>query len=132
MSLKEFQEKTEKPEFIYRPDPGAKDCYILLQFAEEKSEYQPVGRYEQIDMGQDSDITVKNVENLVTLLNGKTRLHDLSNLTSGRLLYNIIDDTEESETITIMLRVLEKEGVSKENAALKIEKGVFRDRSKSS
>lgn len=124
MSLK-FNEESEKPEFMYKRNPLVENSYQIFRYKEDKGDYEPVGDYTQIDLGQDTDITEKNVMNLITSLNGKTSLIDLTNLTSGRLLYNIVDDTEESEMVTIMLRVLEKEGVSKENAVLKIEKGVF-------
>ena len=66
--------------------------------------------------------------NIVTSLNGRAeRVLDLKNLTSERLLYNIVDneDAEESNLVTIMLRTHDGMGVSKENAVLKIEKGVF-------
>jgi len=123
----EFNEESEKPRFIYKRNPLVEHAFQIFEFKEEKNEYEPVGEYTQIDTTQEPDITEKNVMNLITLLNGKTKLIDLTNLTSGRLLYTIIDDTQESEVTTIMLRVLDGEGVSKENAVFKIEKGVFDD-----
>lgn len=124
MSLK-FNDQSEKPNFIYKRNPSVEASFVILEFKDDKKDYIPVGDYTRIDKSEDLDITEKNVINLITLLNGKTNLIDLSNLTSNQLLYNIVDDTEESEKVTIMLRSRNNKGVSKENAVLKIEKGVF-------
>lgn len=124
MSLK-FNDKSEKPRFIYKRNPLVENAFQVFEFKDDKANYEPVGDYTLIDTSEDPELTEKNVMNLVTLLNGKTDLINLSNLTSNRLLYNIVDDTEESEKVTIMLRSRSEKGVSKENAVLKIEKGVF-------
>ncbi len=120
-----FNEESEKPQFIYKRNPLVEHSYQLFEFKEEKSEYEPVGEYLLLDTDEDPDLTEKNVINLITLLNGRTKLIDLSNLTSDRLLYSIVDNEDDNKIITIMLRSHDGTGVSKENAVLKIEKGVF-------
>ncbi len=122
-----FKDKGEKTRFIYKRNPLVEHAFQIFEFKEDKGDYEPVGDYTLIDLDEDLDITEKNVMNLITLLNGKTNLIDLSNLTSDRLLYNIVGNTEEGEFVTVMLRSHDGEAVSKENAVLKIEKGVFDD-----
>ncbi|MCB1562904.1 MAG: hypothetical protein KDJ75_04950 [Alphaproteobacteria bacterium] len=103
------------------------NAFQIFEFKDDKENYEPVGDYTLIDTSEDPELTEKNVMNLVSRLNGRKELINVSNLTSGQLLYNIVDDTEESEKVTIMLRSHDKKGVSKENAVIKIEKGVFDD-----
>ena len=75
-------------------------------------------------------MTEKHLMNLITLLNGKTNLVNLTHLTNTRLLYNIIPTAPDSDHIKIILRSHDGMGVSKENAVLTIEKGVFNESSK--
>lgn len=126
--VQNFNIESEKPPFIYKRNPLVKHAFQIFQWKEEKRDYEPVGDYTLIDMEEDPELTEKTVMNIVTSLNGRTdRILNLKNLTSERLLYNIVDnkDAEESNLVTIMLRTHDGMGVSKENAVLKIEKGVF-------
>lgn len=126
--VQNFNIESEKPPFIYKRNPLVKHDFQIFQWKEEKSDYEPVGDYTLIDTEEDPELTEKTVMNIVTSLNGRAdRILDLKNLTSERLLYNIVDnkDAEESNLVTIMLRTHDGMGVSKENAVLKIEKGVF-------
>ena len=124
-----FNIESEKPPFTYKRNPLTDHAFQIFQWKEEKGDYEPVGDYTLIDMDEDPELSEKTVMNLVTLLNGRSeRVIDLKNLTSERLLFNILtneEDTEESDHVTIMLRTHDNQGVSKENAVLKIEKGVF-------
>ncbi len=123
-----FNTESEKPPFTYKRNPLTDHAFQIFQWKEEKGDYEPVGDYTLIDLEEDPELTEKTVMNLVSGLNGRSeRLIDLQNLTSDRLLFNIVDnkDTEESDYITIMLRTHDQKGVSKENAVLKIEKGVI-------
>ncbi|MBL4803694.1 MAG: hypothetical protein JKY71_02425 [Alphaproteobacteria bacterium] len=126
--VQNFNIESEKPPFIYKRNPLVKHAFQIFQWKEEKRDYEPVGDYTLIDTEEDPELTEKTVMNIVTSLNGRTdRILNLKNLTSERLLYNIVDnkDAEESNLVTIMLRTHDGMGVSKENAVLKIEKGVF-------
>tara|TARA_B100001013_G_C24525648_1_gene408745 strand:+ start:90 stop:494 length:405 start_codon:yes stop_codon:yes gene_type:complete len=126
--VQNFNIESEKPPFIYKRNPLVKNAFQIFQWKEEKRDYEPVGDYTLIDTEEDPELTEKTVMNIVTSLNGRTdRILNLKNLTSERLLYNIVDnkDAEESNLVTIMLRTHDGMGVSKENAVLKIEKGVF-------
>lgn len=126
--VKNFNVESEKPPFTYRRNPLVHNAFQIFQWKDEKGDYEPVGDYTLIDTDEAPELTEKTVMNLISSLNGRTdRILDLRNLTSERLLFNIVDtdDTEESDFITIMLRTHDGMGVSKENAVLKIEKGVF-------
>lgn len=127
--VKDFNIESEKPPFSYKRNPLVENAFQIFQWKEEKGDYEPVGEYTLIDLDEDPEVTEKTVMNIVSMLNGRTdRVLDLTNLTSDRLLFNILtnkDDTEESEYVKIMLRTHDGMGVSKENAVLKIEKGVF-------
>ncbi len=126
--VQNFNIESEKPPFIYKRNPLVENAFQIFQWKEDKSDYEPVGDYTLLDTEEDPELTEKTVMNIVTSLNGRTeRIIDLKNLTSERLLYNIVDnkDAEESNLVTIMLRTHDGMGVSKENAVLKIEKGVF-------
>lgn len=124
-----FNIESEKPPFSYKRNPLTENAFQIFQWKEEKGDYEPVGDYTLIDLDEDPELTEKTVMNIVTMLNGRSdRVLDLKNLTSDRLLFNILtneDDAEESTHVTIMLRTHDGMGVSKENAVLKIEKGVF-------
>lgn len=124
-----FNIESEKPPFTYRRNPLIKHAFQIFQWKEEKGDYEPVGDYTLIDLKEDPEVTEKTVMNIVTMLNGRSeRVIDLKSLTSERLLFNILtneDDAEESDFVTIMLRTHDGMGVSKENAVLKIERGVF-------
>ncbi len=126
--VQNFNIESEKPPFIYKRNPLVKHAFQIFQWKEDKADYEPVGDYTLIDTEEEPELTEKTVMNIVTSLNGRAeRVLDLKNLTSERLLYNIVDneDAEESNLVTIMLRTHDGMGVSKENAVLKIEKGVF-------
>lgn len=126
--VQNFNIESEKPPFIYRRNPLTEKDFQIFQWKDDKRDYEPVGDYTVIDTDQDPEFIEKMVMNIVSSMNGRTeRLLDLRNLTSERILYNIVDnkDTNESDYITIMLRSHDNEGVSKENAVLKIEKGVI-------
>lgn len=130
MGLK-FNDESGKPRFMYKRNPLVKHAFQIFELKSGKQDYEPVGDYTLIDLAENLEVTEKTVINLVTLLNGRTNLINLTNLTSDRLLFNIVDnkDTEESNFVTIMLRTHDNKGVSKENAVLKIEKGVFDEQS---
>lgn len=129
--VKNFNIESEKPQFIYKRNPLVAHAFQIFMFKDDKGDYEPVGEYTLLDMSESLDLTEKTVMNLITSLNGRSRFIDLRNLTSERLLFNIVHnkDTEESDFVTIMLRSHDGKGVSKENAVLKIEKGVFDEQS---
>jgi len=128
MSLK-FNEESEKPEFIYKPNPLVEHSYQIFQYKQDKGEYEPIGEYVVLDASEDTEITEKKMTNLVSIMNGKRNLVDFTNLTKKRILFNILPETPESKEQKVIFRTYDGEGVSKENAVLTIEKGVFNEQS---
>ncbi len=128
MALK-FNDKSEKPQFIYKRNPLVERSFHIFQFKDEKKEYEPVGEYTLLDPREVPDLTEKKMMNLVALLNGKKDLVNLGNLTKTRLLYNIVPRAPGSDKTKVIFRTYDTEGVSMENAVLVLERGVINDES---
>lgn len=122
-----FNDKGEKARFIYKRNPLIDRSFQIFEYKDEKAEYEPIGEYTLLDASEDIEITEKKVINLISIMNGKKNLIDFTNLTKSRVLYNIIPETPESEQQKVVFRTYDGDGVSKENAVLTIEKGVFHD-----
>ncbi len=125
MSLN-FNEESSKPWFISRINPLVPHSWQIFEYKEEKAEYEPVGDYTLIDTSESADITEKKLINLTAIMNGRKPLIDFENLTETRVLYTIVSSGEPDETqVKIIFRGYDGSGVSKENAVLTIDKGVF-------
>lgn len=122
-----FNEGSEKAEFIYKPNELVPRSFRIFQYKQDKEDYEPVGEYTLLDIGENPEITEKKMVNLISIMNGKKRLVDLSNLTKTRILYNMIPVTPETDRQKVIFRTYDGKGVSTENAVLTIEKGVFPD-----
>lgn len=122
-----FNDKGEKPRFMYKPNPLTRHAFQIFQFKDDKNVYEPVGEYTVIDLEEVSEITEKKIINLIMLMNGKRDLIELGNLTQTRLLYTMVSSGSDAEKEKIIFRTHDGKGVSKENAVLTIEKGVFPD-----
>ena len=91
--VQNFNIESEKPPFIYRRNPLTEKDFQIFQWKDDKRDYEPVGDYTVIDTDQDPEFIEKMVMNIVSSMNGRTeRLLDLRNLTSERILYNIVDN----------------------------------------
>lgn len=132
MGLKDFNTESEKPWFISKANPLVPHSWQIFEFKPDKDSYEPVGEYILIDIEEPVDITEKKIVNLVNILNRRTRFMDFNSLTKERVLYNIIEETPENGTMKVVFRAYDGSGVSKENAVLTIEKGVFHEKSSSS
>ncbi|MGB4108200.1 MAG: hypothetical protein WBK55_10465 [Alphaproteobacteria bacterium] len=124
MGLK-FNEQSEKPEFLAKPNPLVPHSWQIFQFKNDKGEYEPIGDYVVVDTSEDIEITDKKIANLAAVMNGRKGLIDFTNLTGKRVLFNIIPETSGSNRQKIVFRTYDGAGVSTENAVLTIEKGVF-------
>lgn len=123
-----FNDQGEKPRFIYKRNPLTQHAFQIFAFKDDKNDYEPVGDYTLIDLDEDIEITEKKVINLVSILNGKKRLIDFTNLTKQRILFNIAtDNNPENLNEKVIFRTYDGGSVSKENAVLVIEKGVFNE-----
>jgi len=131
--VKGFNAESEKPVFIYKPNPAMEGVFEIYGFFDDVQDYEPVGEYRPVVEGEPKELTEKCVSNLMALLNNrKEKMINLENMTPGRLLFQIVgndnNDAEENKYIKIMFRTHDGMGVSEENAVFKLEKGVFYER----
>lgn len=127
MKAKKFNDHSEKPKFITKPNPLVPHSWQIFEFKDDKNSYEPVGDYTLIDIKEDIEITEKKMVNLTRLLNGKRDLIEFGNLTKKRILYTIIPKASADDPTKIIFRDQDGTGVSKENAVLTLEKGVIDD-----
>lgn len=127
MNLGDFNEESEKPEFIYKKNPLVPHSYQIFQFKDEKRNYEPVGTYTLLDLEEDEELTEKRVMNLIAVMNERKRTIDLKTLTNTRILFTMIQMKPEDTDQKVIFRSYDGSGVSKENAILVIEKGVLHE-----
>lgn len=120
-----FNDRGEKPRFIHKKNPVTEHAYQLFEYKPDKSDYEPVGEYIVLNADEERDLTLKKVNNLVRLLNGKKDLEDLGRLTDTRLLFNIVPRSNDNDPTKIIFRTHDGDGVSEENAVFTIEKGIL-------
>lgn len=127
MGMKNFNIQSDKPRFAHRANPLVPHAWQILEYKGNSQGYEPVGEYILIETTEPADITEKKLTNLMTLMNGKKNLIDFKNLTDKRVLFTLVSSDPESKQEKVILRTYDGSGVSKENAVLTIEKGVFHD-----
>jgi hypothetical protein len=118
---------SENKQFWYRPHPVASRAYQFLHW-DSRQGYQPIGEYIVLDEREETRLSERKVENLITLMNGHMRLYDLrSDVGNSRMLYQIKENTDELDRKQIVFRTFTGNGVSKENAILTIDKEYWSD-----
>ena len=127
MTIGDFNEESEKPEFIFRKNPLVERSFQICQYREEKRDYEPVGDYTVLDLKEEQELSEKRISNLMAALNKKKRSLDLSPLTNTRILFNIVPRKPEDTHQKVIFRTHDGAGVSSENAIMVIEKEVFDD-----
>ncbi|MBI1300933.1 MAG: hypothetical protein GC137_04650 [Alphaproteobacteria bacterium] len=123
----ENEAQKERPRFIHKPNPLVQRAYQVFEFNHNKNDYVHAGDYILINHDESREITEKKVLNLMSLLNGKQELIDLSNLTKSRVLYTIVPEAQDSNQTKIIFKDYDGTGVSKDNAVFTIRKGVLHD-----
>lgn len=124
----DFNELSEKPQFIYKRNPLAEHSYQIFRWIDYKEDYEPVGEYLLLETDEDPELTEKKVMNVIALLNGKEGgLLDLGELTKTRVLFNVVPKKDENDPTKIIFRNHGGEGTSEENAILTLIKGVLKD-----
>ncbi len=124
---RDFNEKGEKARFIYKPSPLGEHSFQILEFKEEKNDYEPVGDYTLLNKDEDPEITEKKLINLVGILNGHGSLIDFTNLTKERIFFNVITKDTAEDKQQVLFRTHDGSGVSQENALLTLSRTVFDD-----
>lgn len=125
-----FNESTEQPRFIYKPHDNAAKCWVIHEYKDYKGPrggYDAVGEYRLLDQGENPEVTIKKLEVLCGLLNGKKNLDSFGNLTGTRLLFTIGKKEGVNDPTLITFRTHDGQGVSQENAVLTLEKGVLHE-----
>lgn len=125
--VQDFNEQSEKPQFIYKRNPLIAHAFQIFIFKDDKGEYEPAGEYTLLDRSEDLELTEKKVINIISILNGRQKLMDLGNLTQTRILFNIVPKKTDEDPIKIIFRNYDGNGPSEENAVLVLEKGVLND-----
>lgn len=122
-----FNNKGEKPQFMYKRNPLVENSFQIFMYREEKANYEPVGDYTVIDLDEDPTLSEKKIMNVISLLNGKEDLMELGNLTKTRVLFTIVPKKNPDDPTKIIFRNHDGKGTSEENAVLTIEKGVLNE-----
>lgn len=115
----------DRPRFVQRPNALVDRAYQIFEFNHTLNDFQHVGDYVLINKDESRELTDKKVANLISLLNGKKDLIDISNLTSTRVLYTVIPEARSGDQTKIIFKDYDGSGVSKDNAVFTIRKGVF-------
>ena len=120
-----FNENSEKSRFTFKPNPINPAAYQILENKIGRDGYEPVGDYMVLDGDEDRVLTEKKLINLVGLMNGHDAVIDLSEDVDSRLLYHVVPKKIDSDQTKIIFRTYNGRGISKENAMLEIERGIF-------
>ncbi len=125
--LEKSKRTGERTRFIHKPNPLVDRAYQIFEYDFKKGDYDHVGDYVLINKKEKIEVTEKKLFNLMTLLNGKDDLIDISNLTSSRVLFTLVPEAQAGGQTKIILKDYDGSGVSKDNAVFTIRKGVFDD-----
>jgi len=126
--LEKAKRTGERTRFVHKPNPLIERDYQIFEYIVEKSDYEHVGDYVLLNKDEPREITDKKIMNIITMINGKDDLIDLSNLTTTRLLYTIVPEAQAGDQTKIILKDYDGSGVSKDNAIFTIRKGVLYDK----
>ncbi len=125
----EFNTQTEKPRFIYKHNPLVDHAFQIFEFKYLKEDYEPVGEYTVLQSDEDAELSEKKMMNIISLLNGKEDMIDLSSAVNTRLLFSLVPRTDEKTPTKVMFRTYDGVGVSTENALLSLERGILNESS---
>ncbi len=123
--LEKAKRTGERTRFIHRLNPQIDRSYQIFEYNFKNGDYEHAGDYVLINKSEKTEITEKKLINLMTLLNGKDNLIDISNLTKVRSLFTLVPEAQAGDQTKIILKDYDGSGVSKENAVFTIRKGVF-------
>lgn len=122
MNTKDFNAEASTPQYTYRKSPVHQRGFMIMKYKNGVSnDPVAVGDYIVLDSKEDPDLSEKKVINLVSLLNGRKNLMQLGHETGMRILYNVVTRKDDDGKARVVFYNLGKEGVSVENAMLRIE-----------
>lgn len=120
-----FNQNSQKSRFIFKANPVNPMAYQIFENKRSTANYEPVGQYLVLDQTEEKSLTEKKLVNLIGLMNGREKVIDLSAEVESRLLYHVVPRKVDSDATKIVFRAYDGRGISKENAILEIERGVF-------
>jgi len=116
----------ERTRFIAKPNPMVERAFQVFEYNFTDGKYEHSGDYTLINKDEPRELTDKKVQNLMTLLNGKDEMIDVSNLTKARVLFTLIPEAQAGDQTKMVFKDHDGSGVSKDNAVFTIRKGVFK------
>lgn len=116
----------ERTRFIHKPNPLVDRAYQIFEYNVAKGSYDVVGDYVLINKDEPRDITEKKIINLMSILNKKDELIDLSSLTNKRVLFTLVPEAQAGDQTKMIFKDYDGSGVSKDNAVFTIRKGVLK------
>ncbi len=126
----DFNKQLERPRFIYKPNPMMKRAYQIFELMPKNNAYVPVGEYILLNHEEDPELTELKMVNLITLLNGKKDVKDLSKMSQTRVLFTVVPEDQSGDQTKLIFKDYKGKGVSVDNAVFTIRKGVLHDKRK--
>lgn len=120
-----FNQNSEKPRFIFKPNPVDALAFQIFECARGKKDYEPVGDYILLDREEPRDLTEKKLANLIGLMNGRGISINLGGEVENRTLYQVKPKRVSTDETQIIFRTYNGSGVSRENALFKVKGGIF-------
>jgi len=113
-----FNSQSGKPRYSFRPSPVQDRAFLILK----GEQGEIVGDYTVLDSAEDKTLSEKKVMNLISLLNGRKNVMPLGDETRARVLYRIVEESDEGGRSHVLFYHLGAQGVSVENALFRIKK----------
>lgn len=126
----DFNKQIERPRFIYKPNPLMKRAYQIFELMPKNNGYEPVGEYILLNHEEDPELTEEKMNNLITLLNGKKAVKDLTKMSASRVLFTVMPEEQSGDQTKIIFKDFDGKGVSTDNAVFTIRRGVLHDKRK--
>lgn len=122
MYQKDFLNSARRPPFTYRINPVHPRSFLVMHRDKPDAELEPYATYTVLDPSEDFALSEKKVINLVSLLNGR-RAPQTGGGTDLRILYHMPERAAGADEVrTVILYALGKDGPSRENALIVLEK----------
>ncbi len=122
MQTQDFNTESTPARYLYQPTPVNERAFVIMKLDEFTYAPKPVGDYTVLDKSEEVELAEKKVMNLIALLNGRERLIPLGQETNARVLYKITKEQDEENKMNVLFYQLGQQGVSKENALLRLER----------
>jgi hypothetical protein len=127
MDNTDFNEPADRPKYTYRLNPLYEKSFQVMKWNDEFNEYVPFGDYTVVDDKEEHELSEKRVMNLVSALNERRRLMDLSEETKSKTYFHPVQGQDDDGKSRVIFYINTGEGASKENAVFTFEGGIDDD-----